>query len=98
MSFPTIVYKCPGHHQAHGTTYDYLAVEDETAMKAAIADGWFKTLPDAIDGKSSFEESEHEAPTREELEAKAAELGVKFDGRTTDALLLSRINEALEGE
>jgi hypothetical protein len=36
-------------------------------------------------------------PTREELEEKARELGVKFDGRTGDKLLLRRINEALEG-
>lgn len=34
-------------------------------------------------------------PTRAELEAKANELGVKFDGRTSDALLLTRINAAL---
>ena len=36
-------------------------------------------------------------PTRAELEEKARELGVKFDGRTGDKLLLRRINEALEG-
>lgn len=35
------------------------------------------------------------APTREEMEVKAKELGVKFDGRTTDVKLLERINEAL---
>jgi hypothetical protein len=32
---------------------------------------------------------------RAELEKQAGELGVKFDGRTTDALLQSRIDEAL---
>ena len=36
-------------------------------------------------------------PTRAELEEKARELGVKFDGRTGDKLLLRLINEALEG-
>lgn len=35
-------------------------------------------------------------PTRAELESKAIELGLKFDGRTKDASLLKRINEALE--
>lgn len=35
-------------------------------------------------------------PTREELEAKATELGIKFDGRTTDRVLLQRIEEAIE--
>ena len=31
------------------------------------------------------------APTREELEAKANELGIKFDGRTTDKVLAEKI-------
>jgi hypothetical protein len=35
-------------------------------------------------------------PTRAELEQKAAELGVKFDGRTTDGALLRRINAAMK--
>jgi hypothetical protein len=41
-------------------------------------------------------EAEDDAPaTRVEMEAKATELGVKFDGRTTDARLLAKIAEAL---
>lgn len=36
------------------------------------------------------------APTRAELEAKATELGLKFDGRTSDKTLLRRITQALE--
>ena len=35
-------------------------------------------------------------PTRAELEQKAIELGVKFDGRTTDGALLRRINAAMK--
>lgn len=34
-------------------------------------------------------------PTRVEMEAKATELGIKFDGRTSDARLLAKISEAL---
>ena len=34
-------------------------------------------------------------PTRVEMEAKATELGIKFDGRTSDARLLAKITEAL---
>lgn len=37
-------------------------------------------------------------PTRRELEQKANELGIKFDGRTTDRKLLEKIEEALRGE
>ena len=36
-------------------------------------------------------------PTRAELEAKATELGLKFDGRTTDRKLLAAIDAALKG-
>lgn len=36
-------------------------------------------------------------PTRSEMEAKARDLGLKFDGRTGDALLLKRIEAALKG-
>jgi hypothetical protein len=36
-------------------------------------------------------------PTREELEAKAAELGIKFDGRTSKKKLNRLIDEALAG-
>lgn len=36
-------------------------------------------------------------PTRAELELKASELGIKFDGRTTDARLAQRIADALKG-
>lgn len=35
------------------------------------------------------------APTREELEAKATELGIKFDGRTKDKKLGQLIQEKL---
>jgi hypothetical protein len=35
-------------------------------------------------------------PTREELEQKARELGIRFDGRTSDKRLLARIEAALK--
>lgn len=35
-------------------------------------------------------------PTRAELEQKAAELGVKFDGRTSDKTLAERIDAAMK--
>jgi hypothetical protein len=36
--------------------------------------------------------------TRDEMEAKAVSLGLKFDGRTTDRVLLQRIQESIEVE
>lgn len=51
----------------------------------------FANKKDPVEG-----EEEQKSPTREELEAKAKELGVKFDGRTGDALLAERIEDALK--
>ena len=39
--------------------------------------------------------TENDMPTREELETKATELGLKFDGRTSDKKLTKLIAEAL---
>jgi len=101
MSYPTIVYKCPGVHQLPGGTYDYMGVEDEDAMKEAITCGWFKTIQEAEAGEAKEPEALEEEideispPTREELEQQAKELGIKFDGRTSDEKLADRIEEAL---
>lgn len=102
MSFPTLVYKVPGHHFGpNGTTYDYLGVRDQAELDKALAEGWSMTLLGAISGESPevVETEDDSAPTRAELEAKATELGLKFDGRTSDAGLLKKIDAALaEGE
>lgn len=44
----------------------------------------------------SVDDSANDAPpTRQEMEVKADELGIKYDGRTSDKRLLERISEAL---
>jgi hypothetical protein len=105
LSFPTIVYRVPGAHSGDGYTYDYAGALDQKAYDALKAQGWHATLPEAVSppvvAPAASEPVIDEVPaddapvTRAELEAKANELGVKFDGRTSDALLLSRINAAL---
>lgn len=94
MIFPTIVYKCPGNHQRAGGTYDLLPVINSAGLSLALSGGWFLTLPEAIDGKPA-EPTEDAPPTRAELEAKASELELKFDGRTTDRRLAELIEIAL---
>lgn len=93
--FPTIVYQTPGTHHCAGGTYSYLGVADADALDAALAGGWFPTLPEAIAGEHE-QPVDNSAPTREELEAKAAELEIKFDGRTTDKLLAEKIAFTIE--
>lgn len=94
MNFPTLVYKCPGDHQRTGGTYGYLGVGDAAGLSLALSSGWFLTLPEAIAGKAD-ELVDDSAPTREEMAIKAVELGIKFDGRTTDKALAEKIELAL---
>lgn len=91
MNLPTLVYRCPGDHHCAGGTYAYLGVSEQPQLDAALSGGWFLTLPEAIAGEAE----DGSAPTRGELEAKATELGIKFDGRTTDKALAAKIEFAL---
>lgn len=90
----TMLYRCPGSHEIHGGKFDYVIVDDDK-IEDAVADGWFLTTPEA---KAAHEESlktqdDYTPPTRAELEQKANELGLKFDGRTTDKKLAALIAE-----
>lgn len=94
MSFPTIVYRCPGDHHRAGGTYAYKGVSEQAQLVGALSEGWYLTLPEAIAGKIAQAEDDS-APTREEMAIKAVELGIKFDGRTTDKALAEKITAAL---
>lgn len=102
MSAPTIVYRCPGQHFAHaGQTYDYAKAATKEELAQRLADGWHASLIEAVDaanGKAKpadHEQDDESAPSRAELEQMATDLGIKFDGRTSDQGLLRKINEAL---
>lgn len=99
IQFPTILYKTPGQHFGpFGKTYKTHAAADAVQFDALVADGWHETLPAAC-GEVADKAPEPDllAPaTRAELEAKAAELGLKFDGRTRDGKLAAMIGEALK--
>lgn len=51
--FPTLVYKGEGPHSRAGGTYDFVAVADEEALKVKLRDGWFATLPEAIEASDN---------------------------------------------
>ncbi len=101
MEFPVLVYKDGGTIQRAGGFYSQKTILDDADFALALLDGWFATLPEAIEGKNAdVAEDDAEdlsAPTRAELEQKANELGIRFDGRTTDKGLSARIAEALKG-
>lgn len=65
-----------------------VAAADAPAIAAPVADD----LPVAVDDEP---EADDAPPTRAELEAKAAELGIKVDKRWSDKTLGERIESAL---
>ena len=107
MSFPTIVYRCPGpHFGPPGTTYQSIGVADQAALDKALGEGWYATLVEAVDTFLNpaparvaivSEPLEDDAPpTRDEMLAKAAEIGLAVDRRWSDKTLANKIIEALE--
>ena len=111
--FPFLVYKDKGRHQRPGGTFDFIEVKNAEDLSEKLANGWFETLAEVIDGAKpkSFAATlvpepakpvsepvldENAPPTRQELETKATELGIKFDGRYSDKRIASLIEEALK--
>lgn len=97
--FPMALYRMPGRepHELGGITS--MLVHSQAELDAQLADGWFASAPEAkaaFDAAQKKPPSDDEPPTREELETKAAELGLKFDGRTSDKKLRDMIAAAIE--
>ena len=98
--FPTIMYRTPGpHKKPRGKTYAYKGAADQAEFDALLGKGWFPSYEDAVVGKivAAVGEIDTVSPaTRDELEAKAKELGVSFNARTSDKTIAERIASALE--
>jgi hypothetical protein len=97
--FQEIVYKDGGLHQRPGGTFSYRGVRSEEELEDALNSGWFRSIPEMIAGEhngSADPVDENSPPTREELEAKANELGIKFTKSTKNEKLLASIKEALK--
>ena len=91
MEFPRLVYRKNGKEVIHESA------NDESQFDELIASGWFENVPDALAGKNPEKVIDDNAPpTRAELETQAKAMGIKFDGRTTDAKLLAAIESALK--
>ena len=98
--FPTIMYRTPGPHpKPRGGTYAYKGAADQAEFDMLLGRGWFPSYEDAVVKKivAAVSEIDTVSPaTRDELEAKAKELGVSFNARTSDKTLAERIASALE--
>ena len=101
MEFPSMVYKVPGKHVRPYGTYDFAGVKNAEELQAKLKDGWFSSLSEAIEPKKVKPVSEAvkaddiAPPSRQELEEKATELGIKFDGRFSDKKIAQLIESAL---
>jgi hypothetical protein len=99
--FPAMVYKVPGKHVRPHGTYDFAGVNNAEELAPKLKEGWFSSLSEAFDTKKvetvvkAVKTDDVAPPTRQELEEKATELGIKFDGRFSDKKIEQLINEAL---
>jgi hypothetical protein len=92
-----MLFKVDGPHEIHGGKFDYVIVADADEQAQAVADGWALTTDEARNATVPAKAGTDDAPpTRAELEQKATDLGIKFDGRTTDARLAEKIEAALK--
>lgn len=102
--FAKMLYKVGGLEMIGGVGYDYVVVANQEEQDEAEAEGWHTTTDAALTAKKGAEEYDRkefvagpdDAPTRAELEAKATELGLKFDGRTADKRLAVMIADEMK--
>ena len=96
--FPALVYKVPGKHVRPYGTYDFEGVNNAEELQAKLKEGWFWSLSEAIESENKEETAKEDDTTpasRQELEEKATELGIKFDGRFSDKKIAQLIESAL---
>lgn len=103
--FPRLVYKAEGKYVRPNGTYDFAGVLNEEQYNQKLSEGWFDSLESAITAKTAVSKpveavsepvsDDNAPPTRKELETKATELGIKFDGRFSDKKIAQLIDEAL---
>lgn len=102
IEFPALVYKAEGVFQRPGGGYSWTCVTNSDELTKKLSEGWFASLDEAVarldsPAKAPLEsvEVDDAPPTRAELEIKATELKIKFDGRFSDRKLAQLISEAL---
>ncbi len=94
--YPRMLFKAGGPEQFHGGHFSTLIVSDDASRDDALADGWCMTTPDAVKAQQAEAElaaklaeqaADSKPASREELEQKAAELGIAFSPRLSDKKL-----------
>ena len=103
MNFPRFVYKNGGKYQRKGGMYSFVSVNSDAELNDHLSNGWVMSLDDVINNiqpkKDEVVKSQvpdDNAPvTREELNQKAKELGIKVHHKMKDSTIELMINDAL---
>jgi hypothetical protein len=106
IQFPVFLYQCPGTWSGDGFTFGARLANDQGEFDAAFAEGWYPTVPQAVEAwRKPVQVSippapvsvpdDDAPPTREELEAKATELGITVHHKHSDSTLMKKIDDAL---
>lgn len=95
MKNATMLYKLGNQMQWEGVGYDTVVV-DEDDIEEKLNDGWFRTASEAVaDAEQKGDTDLDGDVTRQEMEIKAKELGIKFNHKTSNESLMAKIDEAL---
>ena len=98
LDFPRLVYRldnAKGSLSVPGVgRVACKGVNDAAEHDAALADGWVGSVPEL----TAAAPVEDPAPTRDEMLAQAAKLGIEVDKRWGDKRLLAAIETAMEAE
>lgn len=102
--YPKYVYRRAAGKREDRSAFDTLLVASDDDLASAVKNGWHHDVisalapqdqPAASTDDLSVVADDDLPPTRVELETKARELGLKFDGRTSDRKIGLLIAEAL---
>jgi hypothetical protein len=79
MSFPTVVYKCPGQNSANGFTYEWIGVSDSDALQESIDAGYSLTLAEANEKyqKEYVSEKKNDSSINDHSATKTTKVGRK---------------------
>ncbi len=109
--YPRMMYKAGGGEQIHGGRFSTLIVHDQDELETALAGGWSRTTPEAVEAARPAKPAPDPAassggkpevdddapPTRDELKQKANELGLTYAGNISTEKLAALVETALAG-
>lgn len=106
--YPQMLFKIGSEMAYEGASFDTKIVGDEAEFNDALSTGWSETTTTAVEAEKAAKEqaiaakqveqqpaeAAKQAPTRADLEAKAATLNVEFGPRVSDKKLAQAIADA----